>query len=425
MNIVMLTNTFTPHVGGVARSVAAFTAAYRRRGHRVLVVAPEFANMPEHETDVLRIPAIQHFNGSDFSMVLPVSGLLSDVLDEFEPQMLHAHHPYLLGATALRIARFRQCPLVYTHHTLIEQYTHYVPVDSPAVQRFAIEMGTRYANMADQVFAPSQSIAALLKQRGVHVPIAVLPTGVDTAHYAQGDGAGFRTRLGIGQNAFVIGHLGRLAPEKNLEFLAKAIALSMHSNTEMQFLLAGDGPSVPTIKNIFEIHGVLDRVHFLGVLDFQKQVAAYHAMNLFAFASTSETQGMVLTEAMAAGIPVVALDASGVREVVNDGHNGRLVFEATPAAFAEAIQSVASLSEDDLQKMQAAARATAQEFSMDRHADRAIAIYSSLIRAPYNANPHDVDTWESVLRLFRAEWEMTKNVVAATGVALGKQNLLR
>src|SRR3990172_3888517 len=127
MNIVMFTNTYTPHVGGVARSVEAFSGAYRRRGHRVLVVAPEFADQPQHEEDVVRIPAIQNFNGSDFSVVLPVPGSLDDVLDAFKPDIVHAHHPFLLGNTAVRVARFRELPLVFTHHTLYEQYTHYVP----------------------------------------------------------------------------------------------------------------------------------------------------------------------------------------------------------------------------------------------------------------------------------------------------------
>jgi glycosyltransferase involved in cell wall biosynthesis len=166
MNIVMVTNTYSPHVGGVARSVAAFSAEYRRLDHRVLIVAPEFAGMPENETDVVRIPSIQNFNGSDFSVVLPVTGLLTESLDAFKPEIVHAHHPYLLGMTALRIARYRELPLVFTHHTLYEQYTHYVPGDSPTLQRFVIELATHYANLTDQVFAPSESIASLIKERG-------------------------------------------------------------------------------------------------------------------------------------------------------------------------------------------------------------------------------------------------------------------
>ena len=119
MNIVMLTNTFTPHVGGVARSVESFTAEYRRRGHRVLVVAPEFPGMALVESDVVRIPAIQNFNGSDFSVVLPLSGLLTNVLDEFAPDIIHSHHPYLLGVTALRVARYRNLPLVFTTKNIL------------------------------------------------------------------------------------------------------------------------------------------------------------------------------------------------------------------------------------------------------------------------------------------------------------------
>ncbi|HWR75953.1 MAG TPA: glycosyltransferase, partial [Thiobacillus sp.] len=178
MNILIFTNTFTPHVGGVARSVEAFTEEYRTRGHRVLVVAPEFPDMPQDEVDVVRIPAIQNFNASDFSVVLPIHPALSETIDAFRPDIVHSQHPFLLGMTAVRIARHRGLPLVFTHHTLYEQYTHYVPGDSPALKRFAIELATRYANLADQVFAPSESIRDLLQQRGVVTPIAVVPTGV-------------------------------------------------------------------------------------------------------------------------------------------------------------------------------------------------------------------------------------------------------
>ena len=104
MNILMVTNTFTPHVGGVAKSVAAFTETYRQLGHRVLVIAPEFENMPENETDVIRVPAIQNFNGSDFSMRLPIPGYVFASLDEFRPDIVHSHHPFLLGDTALLVA---------------------------------------------------------------------------------------------------------------------------------------------------------------------------------------------------------------------------------------------------------------------------------------------------------------------------------
>lgn len=224
MNILMMTNTYLPHVGGVARSVEAFAQEYRVLGHRVLIVAPDFLNAPEQEEHVVRVPAIQNFNGTDFSVRIPIPGILSNVLHAFEPQIIHAHHPFLLGDAALRISAKLNSPLVFTHHTMYERYTHYVPGDSPAMKRFVIDLATHYANLCDHVFAPSESIAAVLRQRGVQTPIEPLPTGVDVQRFSSGDRRTGRQRFAIPSSAFVVGHLGRLAPEKNLPFLANAIS---------------------------------------------------------------------------------------------------------------------------------------------------------------------------------------------------------
>ncbi len=413
MNIVMLTNTYAPHVGGVARSVQAFSEEYRRRGHRVLVVAPEFAHQPQDETDVVRVPAIQNFNGSDFSAVLPVSGLLTEALDAFRPDVVHAHHPYLLGMTALRVARYRELPLIFTHHTLYEQYTHYVPVDSPAFRRFVIELATRYANLCDQVFAPSESIAALLRERGVEAPIAVVPTGVNVERFAQGNESAFRKAMAIPDGAFVVGHLGRLAPEKNLAFLAEAVAAFLKTEPRAHFLLVGKGPLETGVRALFERAGLRARLYVAGILDSAQLAAAYHAMDVFAFASRSETQGMVLTEAMAAGVPVVALDASGVREVVKDQRNGRLLHEESIEAFRAALQWLAQLPAETRRQLAQGARATADDFSMPRTADKALGCYEALRQQAFDARPEAYRQWQHMLHLIEAEWGILKGVAGA------------
>jgi glycosyltransferase involved in cell wall biosynthesis len=417
MNIVMLSNTFTPHVGGVARSLEAFTAEYRRQGHGVLVVAPEFANMPTDETGVVRISAVQNFNGSDFSVVLPISGLLSEVLDEFQPQIVHAHHPYLLGMTALRIARYRELPMIFTHHTLYEQYTHYVPGDSPTLRQFVIELATRYANLCDQVFAPSESIASLLHERGVIAPIAVVPTGVRMERFTQGDGAGFRAAMGIPDDAYVVGHLGRLAPEKNLAFLAEAVAAFLESHRRAHFLVVGKGPSEADIRGIFERQGLGERLCLPGVLEHPRLADAYHAMDVFAFASKSETQGMVLTEAMAAGVPVIALDASGVREIVQDRRNGRLLGEETREAFRDALRWAACKDSAQRSALSQAALQTAHAFSLPRTAGKALACYEALKPKALVARAGEHESWEHLLDLIKAEWDIVKGVTAAAGTA--------
>ncbi len=419
MNIVMATNTYLPHVGGVARSVEAFTTEYRRRGHRVLVVAPEFPHMPPRERDVVRIPAIQNFNGSDFSVVLPVPGRLREALDRFAPEIVHAHHPYLLGMTALRIARYRNLPLVFTHHTRYEEYTHYVPLNSPALKRFVIELATRYANLCDQVFAPSRSIAELLKTRGVTTPVAVVPTGVEIGRFARGDGPRLRAALGIPRDALVVGHVGRLAPEKNLHFLAEAVAAFLKTEPRARFLVVGKGPSEADIRSVFAEAGLAARLHSAGILQTPRLADAYHAMDLFAFASKSETQGMVLTEAMAAGLAVVALDAPGVRDVVQDRHNGRLLDTETVTAFVQALAWVASRSPVQRQALRSAALATAQSFSLERTADLALGRYQALRSRTRGAKAEADAEWERVLNLVKAQWEITKGLAEAAGVALG------
>lgn len=417
MNIIMMTNSFVPHVGGVARSVEAFTAEYRRRGHRVLVVAPVFESMPEDEIDVVRVPAIQHFKGSDFSVVLPMPGFLTSAIEEFKPDIIHSHHPFLIGATALRVAHIRELPLVFTHHTMYEQYTHYVPGDSKALKRLVIKLSTSYANLCDQVFAPSQSVASVLGERGVDAPIDVVPTGVYPERFAQGSGPGFRAAMGIPEDAFVAGHLGRLAPEKNLAFLAKAVAAFLQIEGRAHFLVVGKGPSLKAIRDIFSRQGLAGRLHLAGIFEQPLLASAYRAMDVFAFASKSETQGMVLTEAMAAAVPVVALDAPGIREVVVDQVNGRLLYSETVEAFSSALQWAASLPPERMHQLKRGAEHTAKAFSIERSTDKALALYEDLREKEFIRRHDEYNLWTAARRLIKTEWDLLKGVAGATAGA--------
>lgn len=425
MNIVMMTNTYAPHVGGVARSVSAFTGEFRRGGHRVLVVAPEFKGMPEHETGVVRIPAIQNFNASDFSVALPAPVRLNRELDAFAPDIIHAHHPFLLGMTALRAARARGIPLVFTHHTLYEQYTHYVPGDSEGMRRFAIELAVRFANLCDRVFAPSESIADLLRRRGVTTPVVEVPTGVDVARFEEGDGTAFRERLGWPPGVPVIGHLGRLAPEKNLDFLAEAVASCLCGMPEARFLVVGTGPSEARIRDVFRRQGIEDRLRIVGVLQGRELADALHAMDVFAFSSRSETQGMVLTEAMAAGVPVVALDAAGAREVVRDGENGYLLREEDREGFSRALCRVLETTPQQRRMLASSAHETARAFSLEHTAELAMTGYEAAretCRMKKNNGQQELRELESLMQRIRAEWQILKSLVGAGTAAFESES---
>jgi len=414
MNIMMVTNTYAPFVGGVPRSVQSFTDEYRSRGHRVLLVAPHFEGRSLQEKDVVRVPAIQRFNGSDFALPVPIPGLLSSALQTFSPQIVHSHHPYLLGDTALRVAASRKIPMVFTHHTMYERYTHYFPGHSPRYASFIRDLVIGYSNLCDAVVAPSDTVAEMLMERGVEVRIEVIPTGVVLKEFSGADGPGFRKRAGISPDVFLVGHVGRLAPEKNLGFLARAVARFLQKEKRAHFLVVGEGPSMAEIEEIFAGHGISSRLHLVGVLKRMDLAAAYASMDVFAFASQTETQGMVLTEAMAAGIPVVAVDAPGVREVMRDGKNGRVLSRQDVEEFTAALLWVSSLTPEAKKHLLEGVAATAEAFSMRHCSSRALSLYESLLISP---KPKEVEAslWTKTRNLIKEEWRILETFFHAVG----------
>jgi endonuclease/exonuclease/phosphatase family metal-dependent hydrolase len=316
-------------------------------------------------------------------------------------------------------------PLVFTHHTMYEQYTHYVPGDSHLLARFVVDLTVGYSNLCDAVIAPSESVTAILQERGVVTAIESIPTGVDVAHFASGDGASFRRELNIPAGAFVVGHLGRLAPEKNLPFLAQAVAAFLRRHPKTHFLVVGSGPSEEPLRALFRSARYRGRLHMAGSCSGQRLIDAYHAMDVFAFASQSETQGMVLTEAMAAGVPVVAVDAAGAREVVVDRVNGRLLPNERQASFADALAWVAHRSAAEREALRQAARRTADEFSMQRTADKALALYERLAAGAASGKSGDISGWESSLRWIEAEWDLWSNLAEAARTNLESHHFMR
>lgn len=413
MKIAMFTNTYLPHVGGVARSVKTLEDACRGLGHQVRVIAPEFTG-EEESPDVLRVPAIQNFNGSDFSVRLPFSNVISDFIEEFQPDLIHSHHPFLLGDAALREAWKTHVPIVFTHHTLYERYTHYVPLDSPMLKRVVIQLATEYCNLCNHIIAPSESIEKLLLDRGVTTPIRVIPTGIDTGAFAAGNGARFREKAGIPRDAKVIGHVGRLAQEKNLIFLGEAVAQCLKETPEAVFLVVGDGDDRVEMLRMFDAR----QVHAAGKLTGTDLADAYAAMDWFVFASQSETQGLVLAEAMAAGKPVVALDGPGVREIVCSGSNGLLL--DGHASVHEFSAAVLSLMQDPERshEMTENARLTADGFSAERCVRRVLDCYETAIAEHIPNGNADPMPWDRLLERIGNEWELlaAKFSAAAAGV---------
>ena len=418
MKIVMFTNTYKPHVGGVARSVETLEEMLESQGHQVYIIAPEFPEAEESDYKVFRVPAMQNFNGSDFSVCFGVPEVLPRIIDAIKPDIVHSHHPFLLGDAALRVARERGLPIVFTHHTMYEHYTHYVPLDSDALKRLAVQLSTDYCNLCDAVIAPSESIERLLRKRGVETQLACIPTGIDTKAFALGRRERFRNRFGISEATFVAGHVGRLAEEKNLEYLSDALVLVLTKHSDMKFVVVGDGAYRSEMEE--RMNRVSDQVVFTGKMTGQDLADAYASMDLFVMASQSETQGMVVAEAMAAGNPVVALDGPGIREIVDSDSNGRLLPSgASESEFADTISSL-SKDHETLKRFRLGAQKSAADFDNHRCAAKVSALYNSLLKARTNGAHHDFSQWDGLLAKIEVEWDLFVEKIHALGATMAE-----
>jgi glycosyltransferase involved in cell wall biosynthesis len=351
-----------------------------RLGHAPIVVAPRMAGAPAREPAVLRVPAVPAPTYPDFSLPLPVLPGRARRLAALAFDVIHAQHPFLLGRTALRLARRTGAPLCFTYHTLYDKYAHYVPLPRRVVARQAIAWSIAFANAADLVIAPSEALARRLAGQGVRPPISVLPTGVDVARFCPGDRLEARRRLGLPADGTLVLYVGRLDREKNLEFLLAGLSRVVARRPRVRVLLVGRGTRAGALRAEAGRLGLGASLGLAGGVAPDEVAAYYQAADLFVFASTTETQGLAVLEAMATGLAVVAVRASGTDEAVVDGVSGLLVPEV-PEAFARAVESV--LADPDLAaKLRAGAREAAQRFAAPALAARLVGLYRDLLARP-------------------------------------------
>jgi glycosyltransferase involved in cell wall biosynthesis len=371
LRIGLFTNNYFPMLGGVPTAVETIRRSLGALGHEVVIVAPRMADAPDDERSVLRVPAVPAPTYPDFALSLPLGPTLTRRLLALEFDMYHAHHPFLLGATARRLARASGRPLVFTNHTLYDRYAHYVPLPRGMVAQGAIRWSARFADTADLVLTPSDFVARRLRTQGVGRPIEVIPTGIDLERFQPGDRAAARQTLGLDQDERVLLYVGRLDREKNLDFLVDAVA---HVRTpRLRLLLVGRGTQAAMLRRAAAARGLGDRVEFRGGAPPESLPAYYRAADAFVFASTTETQGLAVLEAMACGLPVVAVRASGIEEAVTDGVSGLLVLEDAEA-FAAAVDQI--LADSDLgAKLAIGGREAASAFGSTALAERLVTAY--------------------------------------------------
>lgn len=379
MRIGLFTNNYRPLANGLATSVETFAEAFRRAGHRVTVVAPRYKGLPDAEPEILRVPGFRA--PTHHAYILPISRWpgVTRAVAALDLDIFHAQHPFLLGAAAGRWARRLGRPLVFSYHTHYGRYAHYVPGPSRLVARLAVSRALAFASRADLVIAPTTAVARELRARGLHAPLEVIPTGVTLPPVlAETDRQGSVRALGLCQGSPLCLSVGRLAREKNQAFLLSAFASILTHLPTARLVLVGEGDDRLRLERLVRDLGLARKVDFTGAVPHELVGAYYHAADLFLFPSTSETQGLVILEALASGLPVVAVESDAAGELLRNGEGGTIAPE-DPAAFADRVVTLWEQSERR-QAMGRGGRRVAAGYAPDALAARMLELYQELIR---------------------------------------------
>jgi len=379
LRVAMFTNNYLPFIGGVPLSIDRLYRGLVQAGSKMKIFAPEYPEPwsdPEDDS-VVRCPALFNLHLAEFPVANVFSRKIKAAFKMFECDLVHVHHPFWLGKKGMRLAKKRGLPVVLTYHTRLERYMHYLPFPGTALKNLVAHlMIKRFANHCDAIITPTPSTEEYLRNLGVSALIETIPTGIGMEDYncwTSQEVRELRSRYAANDEPLLVS-VSRMAKEKNLDFLIDGLAkVKEQIHTPFKCLLVGDGPEKARLEEKATALGLKEQVVFTGNLLPRDVARCYLAADLFVFASTSETQGMVLIEAMAGGCPVVAVRASGVHDAVRDGHNGLMVAESTES-WAKA---VATLLTDHrrLSALSENSRAFAEDYTEEKIAQQVLKLY--------------------------------------------------
>ncbi len=318
MRVLMVSDVYFPRINGVSTSMETFRRALTGEGIEVRLVVPRYDVEPD-EPGIVRVPGRRLPNDPEDRLV-SWHGMHRQVQEAAaDCDLIHIQTPFIAHYAGLAAARHLGMPVVVTYHTLFEEYLqHYVPfLPASWLRGLARRFSRRQCNAVDAVVVPSSAMAERLGGYGVTAPMEILPTGIPLGRFSKGDGNAFRQRHGISASRPLALYVGRVAHEKNIGFLIDAFAESIRHSPDALLLITGEGPAMDDLRHHAARLGLEASVRFLGYLDRAHDLPdCYAAATLFVFASRTETQGLVLIEALASGTPVVALAAMGTADIL-------------------------------------------------------------------------------------------------------------
>jgi 1,2-diacylglycerol 3-alpha-glucosyltransferase len=353
VKIGMFTDSYRPYTSGVVRSIETTASKLTELGHEVFIFAPSYPNY-EKESRVYRFVSVPTPTYPDFAIALPFSLYLNTTIKRLNLDVIHVHSPFTMGLLGSRTARRYGIPLVFTYHTMYDEYVHYLPFARGISRKVVLRMSKNFCNRCDLVITPTKVVQDIVGAR-IQTPVDAIPTGIDISEFVDLDRSWLRCQYGIPADNKILLHLGRMGKEKNVPFLLNAYQQIIKQRPDTKLVIAGDGPERTALEAEAQDMG-LGGVIFTGPLSREQVINSYAGADLFIFASTTETQGLVLGEAKAAGLPSVAVKALGAAEMVTDGVDGFL----TPLDMDVFISRVLQLLDDDQLRNAMAQRAMAE-----------------------------------------------------------------
>lgn len=383
MRILMVSDVSFPRVNGVSTSIATFRSSLHDLGHSTTLIAPQYPQAIDDDAAVIRIPSRAVPRDPEDRLMSRRRILsLTDQLRSHRYDVLHIHTPFVAHYAGVKLARRLGIPVVETYHTFFEEYLHhYVPLLPRSVTRtVARRTSVSQCSAVDALVVPSQQMLAKLREYGVNARAEVLPTGVDLERFRGGDGARFRAAHGIAPDRPVLVHISRVAHEKNIDFVLRALVRVVAHVPDALLVIAGEGPALGHLRALTRDLGLERHVLFVGYLDRASALLdCYKAGDVFVFASRTETQGLVLLEALALGVPVVSTAVMGTADVL-DGVSGALIAPDEPQGFAETVVRV--LKDAALRhRLALAAPQDAAAWSAMAMAQRLVGLYGDLAGA--------------------------------------------
>jgi glycosyltransferase involved in cell wall biosynthesis len=331
MKILYVSDVYFPRINGVSTSIDTFRRELRARGHTVHLIAPDYFAPGDDESDILRVPARSlPMDPEDRLMRYGWAMQHLSRLHAEKYDIVHVQTPFVAHYLGLNLARKLGIPCVETYHTFFEEYFyHYIPfLPKSWLKAAARRISRNQGNSLDGMVIPSRPMLEVLRHYGVTTHAEVIPTGLQASSFTPGDGVAFRAKYDIAQRRPVLLFVGRVAHEKNIGFLLSMVQRVRQEVLDILFVIAGEGPALKGLEADVNRLGLADNVKFIGYLDRHTELnSCYRAGNIFVFSSRTETQGLVLLEAMAQGVPVVSIAEMGTRDVLCEGQGVRIARE--------------------------------------------------------------------------------------------------